>query len=358
VRRVSTAPTCCQNTGRGSIQPILYAELAVAVSVELCQSSAFWPKQQEYGVFLTKCGYYSAVAANGTIRIGISGWRYEPWRGTFYPEDLTQKSELSFAARKFNSLEINGTFYSLQRASSFQRWAADTPDDFVFSVKCPRFITHIRRLREVETPLANFLASGPLLFGKKLGPFLWQFPPNFKYDHELLENFLKQLPHDSVEAAKVASQHDLRIRTEEGLEIQGKFPVRHAIEVRNKSFAIAEFVELLRRYKIALVCADTVEWPRLMDLTCDFVYCRLHGSEKLHANGYDDASLDNWARRVTDWACGREPRDVERVIERDGPKRRERDVFVYFDNDLKVRSPVDAMALAARVKKLIPESGS
>jgi len=298
------------------------------------------------------------VAAKGTIRIGISGWRYEPWRGTFYPEELTQKSELTFAASKFNSLEINGTFYSLQRATSFVRWAADTPDDFVFSVKCPRFITHIRRLREVETPLANFLASGPLLFGKKLGPFLWQFPPNFKYDHELLENFFKQLPHDSVEAAKVANQHDLRIRTEEGLEIQGKFPVRHAIEIRNKSFVNTEFIELLRRHKIALVFADTVEWPRLMDVTCDFVYCRLHGSEKLYANGYDDVALDDWARRVTEWAQGREPQDAARVIDQDGPKRRARDVFVYFDNDLKVRAPVDAAALAIRVKKRTSAAGS
>lgn len=309
----------------------------------------------EYPAFIIgDCVYHLAVGSAGKIRIGISGWRYEPWRGTFYPEDLTQKSELSFAASKFNSLEINGTFYSMQRASSFLRWAADTPHDFVFSVKCPRFITHIRRLREVETPLANFLASGPLLFGKKLGPFLWQFPPSFKYDPELLENFFKLLPHDSVAAAKVASEHDARIRTEEGLEIEAKFAVRHAIEIRHQSFRNAEFVELLRRYKVALVCADTPEWPRLMDLTADFVYCRLHGSEKLYANGYDDASLDAWARRVTDWACGREPQDAERVIDGAGPKLRARDVFVYFDNDLKVRSPVDALALAARVKKILP----
>jgi uncharacterized protein YecE (DUF72 family) len=297
------------------------------------------------------------VASAGTIRIGISGWRYKPWRGSFYPEGLTQKSELSFASSKLNSLEINGTFYSMQRVSSFLQWAADTPEDFVFSVKCPRFITHIRRLREVETPLANFLASGPLLFGKKLGPFLWQFPPSFKYDHELLENFFKLLPHDSVAAAKVANEHDARIRTEEGLEIQGHFPVRHAIEIRHESFRNPEFVELLRRYKVALVCADTVEWPRLMDLTSDFVYCRLHGSEKLYASGYDDASLDDWARRVTDWTQGREPRDAARVIDNDGPKERTRDVFVYFDNDLKVRAPVDAMALSARVKKILPPVG-
>jgi uncharacterized protein YecE (DUF72 family) len=298
-----------------------------------------------------------AGTRSGKIRIGISGWRYEPWRGVFYPEKLPQKSELAFAAGKLNSIEVNGTFYSLQRPSSFARWAAETPVDFVFSVKGPRFITHIRRLREVEGPLANFMASGVLLMGKKLGPFLWQFPPNFKYQHELLENFFKQLPADSTAALKLGQGHDLRIKTEEGLEITERFALRHAIEVRNKSFVVPEFVELLRKYQVALVCADTVEWPRLMDVTSDFMYCRLHGSEKLYENGYDDKSLDAWARRVTDWARGDEPEDAERVLEvGKGARKAVRDVFVYFDNDLKVKAPVDAMALAARVKKILPKA--
>jgi len=298
-----------------------------------------------------------AVTRSGKIRIGISGWRYEPWRGVFYPEKLPQKSELAFAAGKLNSIEINGTFYSLQRPSSFARWAAETPEDFVFSVKGPRFITHIRRLREVEGPLANFIASGVLLLGKKLGPFLWQFPPNFKYQHELLENFFKQLPADSVAAMKLGQGHDLRIKTEEGLEITERFALRHAMEIRNKSFVVPEFVQLLRKYQVALVCADTVEWPRLMDVTSDFMYCRLHGSEKLYENGYDDKSLDAWAKRVTDWARGDEPEDAERVLEvGKGARTAVRDVFVYFDNDLKVKAPVDAMALAARVKKILPKA--
>ncbi|HME12404.1 MAG TPA: DUF72 domain-containing protein [Candidatus Acidoferrum sp.] len=291
------------------------------------------------------------MARGGKIRIGISGWRYEPWRGAFYPEKLPQKSELSFAAGKFNSLEINGTFYSLQRPSSFAGWKADTPDDFVFSVKCPRFITHIRRLREVEMPLANFLASGVLLFEKKLGPFLWQLPPNFKYQKELFENFFKLLPMDSATALNLARSHD-RIKTDEGLEVSSEFPVRHAIEIRNKSFANEEFIALLRRYNVGLVCADTPAWPRLMDLTSNFVYCRLHGSETLYANGYDDKSLDDWARRVTDWAQGREPKDAERVIDQAGPKLATRDVFVYFDNDLKVKAPFDALALTERIQKI------
>jgi uncharacterized protein YecE (DUF72 family) len=291
----------------------------------------------------------------GKIRIGISGWRYTPWRGNFYPEKLPQKSELAFASSKLNTLEINGTFYSLQRPSSFAAWKKDTRDDFVFSVKCPRFITHIRRLREVEMPLANFLASGVLLFEKKLGPFLWQFPPNFKYQKELFEDFFKLLPRDSSTALNIASTHD-RIKTDEGLEISGKFPVRHAIEVRHASFANAEFIALLRQYNIGMVCADTPEWPRMMDVTSDFVYCRLHGSETLYTNGYDDKSLDDWARRVTDWAQGREPKDAERVVEQNGANRAARDVFVYFDNDLKVKAPTDAQALMVRVQKILKKS--
>lgn len=297
-------------------------------------------------------------ASQGEVRVGISGWRYTPWRGKFYPEDLTQKNELKFASSKLRTIEINGTFYSLQRASSFANWYADTPEDFVFSVKGPRFITHIRRLREVEGPLANFLASGVLLLGKKLGPFLWQFPPNFKYQPELLEGFFKLLPMDSVAALRVASQHDLRIKTEEGMDGVGQFPVRHAIEIRHGSFRNAEFVELLRKYRVALVCADTVEWPRLMDITSDFVYCRLHGSEVLYASGYDDKALDDWARRATDWARGEEPKDAERVHDKPGVKLPARDVFVYFDNDVKVLAPPNAMALAERVKKILGQDSS
>ena len=289
----------------------------------------------------------------GEVRVGISGWRYEPWRGKFYPEKLTQKKELEFASSKFRSLEINGTFYSIQRASSFSRWKEDTPEDFVFSVKGPRFITHIRRLREVETPLANFMASGVLLLGAKLGPFLWQFPPSFKYQFELLENFFKLLPHDSVAALKLAQEHDTRIRNEDGLDGVGHFPVRHAIEIRHESFRNAEFIELLRKYNVALVCADTVEWPRLMDLTSDFVYCRLHGSEELYASGYDDKALTDWARRVTDWARGDEPVDAERALDKLGKKLPARDVFVYFDNDVKVLAPVNAEDLAKRVAKIL-----
>jgi uncharacterized protein YecE (DUF72 family) len=289
----------------------------------------------------------------GTVRIGISGWRYVPWRKKFYPEKLAQKKELEYASSIFNSLEINGTFYSLQRPGSFERWAAETPDDFVFSVKAPRFITHMRRLRECDAPVANFLASGLLELGPKLGPILWQLPPNFKFDAQLLEEFLKLLPHDTEKAVDVARHHDKWMKGRVALKTDAKRPLRHAMEIRHSSFAVPEFVELLRAYDVALVCADTVEWPRLMDLTSDFMYCRLHGSEVLYASGYDAKALDEWTERVMAWAQGGEPDDAERVSQKNGPKKPSRDVYVYFDNDAKVRAPFDAQELTARVTKAL-----
>ena len=293
------------------------------------------------------------MAPPGKVRIGISGWTYKPWRGVFYPEDLAQKRELEYASNTFNSIEINGTFYSLQRPTSFERWAAETPDDFVFSVKAPRFITHIRRLKDVKAPVANFLASGLFRLGAKLGPILWQLPPNFQFKAQLLEEFFKLLPHDTDEASALARQHDKWVTGRAALKSDATRPMRHAMEIRHASFVTPEFINLLRAYDVALVCADTVEWPRLMDLTSDFVYCRLHGPEVLYASGYDDASLDQWAMRVGTWARGGEPDDAERVIKEKVPKRPARDVFVYFDDDAKVRAPFDAKGLTARINKLL-----
>ena len=289
----------------------------------------------------------------GKVRIGISGWRYVPWRGVFYPENLTQKKELAYASSIFRSIEINGTFYSLQRPEYFEAWAGETPDDFVFSVKGPRFITHIRRLTDAETPVANFLASGVLCLGPKLGPILWQLPPNFRFEPEKLETFLKILPHDTETACSLARGHDKFLNGRAAVKTDAKRPLRHAIEVRHSSFAVPEFIEMLRAYDVALVCADTVEWPRMMDVTSDFMYCRLHGSEVLYASGYTDEALDQWAVRVSDWARGAEPADAERVIQSCGPKLPSRDVFVYFDNDVKVRAPFDAQSLTKRVDKLL-----
>ena len=293
---------------------------------------------------------------SGSIRIGISGWTYSPWRGVFYPRGLAHRKELAWASRRFRSIEINGTFYRLQQPESFFRWHDATPDGFVFSVKGPRYITHLLRLREIETPMANFLASGVLRLGAKLGPLLWQFPPSMSFDAERFEPFLALLPTDTERACTLGRQHDARVAGGEALEIGEHRPMRHAIEIRHDSFRSPEFIRMLRRYRVALVCADTVSWPLLMDLSADFVYCRLHGSEELYVSGYDDASLDRWASRVRTWARGGEPADAERVLPPTRSHRTKRDVFVYFDNDAKVRAPADAASLAERLG-VSPPSG-
>jgi uncharacterized protein YecE (DUF72 family) len=291
------------------------------------------------------------MARQGQVRIGVSGWRYGPWRGVFYPEALRQKDELAFLAREFPTVEINGTFYSLQRPESFQAWREQTPDDFVFAVKGSRYLTHMLRLTEIEKPLANFFASGVLALGPKLGPILWQFPPNFRFNPDKLEAFFKALPRDTEEAARLARRHDSRVKGRAFLRPGPKRRLRHAMEIRHESFVAPDFIRLLRKYRIGLVCADTVEWPLLMDVTSDFVYCRLHGSEELYASGYDDDALERWANRVAAWAVGREHKDATRAIDKPGPKRATRDVFVYFDNDKKVRAPFDAHSLIKKVNR-------
>lgn len=290
----------------------------------------------------------------GKVRIGISGWTYEPWRGVFYPEKLRQKDELHFAATNFPTIEINGTFYSLQRPVSYANWASETPDDFVFSVKATRYITHERKLRDIDVPLANFFASGLLKLGKKLGPILWQLPPSFKYDSGVLDLFFSRLPHTTDEAIRLGAEHERWMQGRAFLEAEEKLPIRHAIEIRHTSFVAPEFIQLLRKYNVTLVCADAVQWPRLMDVTTDFVYCRLHGSEELYASGYDDVSLERWARRVAAWARGEEPDDAQRACPDTWPPCERRDVYVYFDNDAKVRAPFDARELTSRVHDLLP----
>jgi len=292
------------------------------------------------------------MSTQGQIRIGIAGWRYDEWRGTFYPEDVTQKRELEYASRQLNSIELNGTFYSTQRPQSFQAWSKDTPDDFVFSIKGSQFITHVRKIENVETALANFLAQGLLRLGKKLGPILWQFAPSFSIDLPLLENFFKLLPRTQKQAAAYARQRDEWMASRSWLEVEEDLPLHHAVEIRHKSFAVPEYVSLLRENNIALVVADSVKWPCMMDVTADIVYCRLHGSEKLYPNGYTEDAIDVWARRVIAWSRGEEVSDGKRVHSEPGPKRDFRDVFVYFDDDVKVRAPFDAMSLSKRIKEI------
>lgn len=292
----------------------------------------------------------------GKIRVGISGWTYAPWRERFYPAKLPQNQELSYAANIFSSIEINGTFYSLQRPESFAKWAESTPENFVFSVKGPRFITHMRCLKDVRIPLANFFASGLLRLEPKLGPLLWQLPPNFKFDLERIEAFLKLLPGDTEAAVALARRHDKRLSGRSWMKIDGPRAMHHAMEIRHESFRTSAFIDLLRAHNVALVCADTVEWPRLMDVTSDFIYCRLHGSEELYTSGYDNQALDKWAERVFAWANGKTPEDAECITNKHIPVKIPHDVFVYFDNDAKVRAPFDAQGLMSKLDKLATDT--
>ena len=266
------------------------------------------------------------------IRIGISGWRYAPWRGVFYPPALPQRCELEYAARLFPSIEINGSFYSLQSPSSWQAWYEATPGHFVFSVKGPRFITHILRLRGADTALANFYASGVLLLREKLGPMLWQFPPNFRYQRERMARFFDLLPHDTSAALRLARKRDARLKGRARLAIDEQRPLRHAVEIRHESFVDASFFELLRERNIALVIAETAKrWPMPLDITADFVYMRLHGDKELYRSGYSSKALDRWADRIRKWS-------------------RLREVYCYFDNtDVKLRAPVDAQTLMRKL---------
>lgn len=283
----------------------------------------------------------ASTATIGDVLVGISGWRYPAWRSVFYPKGLPQDRELEFASRAVRTIEINGSFYSLQRPSSYMAWYEETPEDFVFAVKGSRFITHNKKLRDCGGALANFFASGVLALEDKLGPILWQLPPQLGFDAERLEGFFGCLPRSTAAAAELARGHDERIKHGAYLDVRGDWPIRYAIEVRHPSFYAPEFPRLLERANVALCVADTAgAWPYLEDVTADFVYVRLHGAKHLYASGYTNAELDHWADRIDAWRRGLSPtRDPEPVPH---------DVYVYFDNDAKVRAPFDAMNLAAR----------
>lgn len=285
------------------------------------------------------------LAGPPQIRIGISGWRYAGWRGKFYPSGLVQRRELGFAAERFDSIELNGSFYSLQRPESYRSWYAEVPPGFTFAVKGSRYITHMLKLRNVEAALANFFASGVLALEDKLGPFLWQFPPQLAFDGRF-EEFLAQLPRDVTQAAALARRHDTRLRDRSFTAPRSRRALAHAIEVRHPSFCTPEFVGLLRRYGAALVVADTAgRWPLMEDVTADFVYVRLHGDMKLYESGYGRAALRRWAERIRAWSAGGEIDEARRISGPAPLRRRGRDVYVYFDNDAKVHAPYDAMAL-------------
>jgi len=287
----------------------------------------------------------------GAIRVGLSGWRYPPWRGVFYPKRLAQRRELEYASRRFSTIEINGSFYSLQRPEYYARWRDETPDDFVFGVKGGRFITHMLRLRSCEQALANFFASGIANLGDKLGPLLWQLPPTFRFDREALDDLFALLPADADQASALARRHDAKVAGRAACRFATSRPFRHALEVRNPTFIDQAFVDLLRHYAIALVVADTAgRWPYAEDITADFVYVRLHGDKELYVSGYGDDALVRWGDRLVAWSEGRTPADA-RLISRGAPSiSHGRDVFCYFDNDVKVMAPRDADALAGRIR--------
>jgi uncharacterized protein YecE (DUF72 family) len=269
----------------------------------------------------------------GTIRVGISGWRYPAWRGDFYPQGLPQRRELEYAGEHLTSIEINGSFYSLQRPTSYAAWRADVPEDFVFAVKGPRYVSHLKRLKDVEIPLANFFASGLLGLGTTLGPVLWQLPENFRFDAGVLDAFLAGLPRTTSEAAELATRHDDKVPDDRALTTaEDDRPLRYALEFRSATFATPEASDVLRRHGVATVLADTAgRWPKVDEDTGPVRYARLHGDQELYASGYTDRAIDEWAERCRGWADGGQ------------------DVFVYFDNDMKGYAPHDAMRLIDRL---------
>jgi uncharacterized protein YecE (DUF72 family) len=276
------------------------------------------------------------VTARGRVLVGISGYDYKPWRGRFYPDDIPARRWLEFASRQFDSIELNGTFYSLKSPDVFERWVTAVPDDFVFAVKGGRFITHNLKLRNVEASLGNFFASGVLALGRKAGPFLWQLPATYRFDANRLDEFMRKLPRSSREAEAVARQHDHRLRHGALVDAVVDVPYRHAFEVRHPTYFADEFYDILRAHGCAFVIADTAgKFPYAEEVTADFVYVRLHGSEVLYASGYRDEELDTWAAKIAAWRRGPPPG---------------RDVYVYFDNDAKVHAPFDARRLAERVR--------
>lgn len=288
----------------------------------------------------------------GTVRIGISGWNYPTWRGVFYPPGLPHKKELAFASDAVDTIEINGSFYSLLRPDSVKRWRLESGPDFLFAVKGSRFITHMKRLRGVEVPLANFFASGVLALEEKLGPILWQLPPSMAFDEARLGDFFRLLPRSTRSARELARAHDHRVEGRSYLAVLCDRPLRHAIEVRHPSFHCPEFVALLRQHGIALCVADTAgRFPDFEDVTADFVYVRLHGHTKLYESGYTRKELRGWAERVNAWKAGTEIHRARLAAPEVHARQLEaRDVYVYFDNDAKVRAPFDAIALRALVR--------
>lgn len=262
----------------------------------------------------------------GTIRTGVGGWTYEPWRGLFYPEGLRQADELEYAAAHLGTIEINATYYRLQKPASFAKWRDAAPAGFVFSVKGSRYCTNRKVLAEAGESVAKFVGQGLVELGDKLGPVVWQFAPTKRFEAEDFAAFLDLLP----------VKH-------------GSMALRHALEVRHESFACAEFVALARQHGAAIVIADHDEYPQIADLTADFVYARLMRSRAEIATGYPAGELDEWARIAESWRSGHAPEGLTYAAPREAPASPGRDVFAYIISGAKVRAPAAAIALAERV---------
>lgn len=294
--------------------------------------------------------------ARGRVGVGTSGWTYDSWQGSFFPDGLARRRRLEHLASRLDTAEVNGTFYSLQRASSFRSWAAATPESFRFAVKGSRYISHMRKLRGVEEALGRFLASGLLALGPKLGPVLWQLPPQLRWDLERVEGFLGMLPRSTAEAAALAAEHTDRVPDPCTVTDEDR-PMRYALEVRHPSFRTPDVVDLLRAHDVALVVSDGAgEFPCFDDVTAGLVYVRLHGHEELYRSGYDAAALESWAAKVTAWAAGEAPVSSDTIAPDRPPGRPSggREVLVYFDNDADGHAPHDAVALREAVAARLP----
>ena len=269
----------------------------------------------------------SAMKGSGKIRIGIGGWNFEPWRGVFYPDKLPQAKELEYAAGKLTAIEINSTYYGSQKPETFRKWASQTPDGFKFSVKASRFSTNRKVLAEGADSVKRFLTSGVTELGDRLGPLLWQFAPTKKFDEADFRSFLELLP-----------------QKQDGLAL------RHVVEVRHDSFRTPAFIALIRKFNVAVVCAEHETYPGIADVTSDFVYLRLQKGKDTFPAGYPPKELDAWAKRFQTFSSGGVPKDLDQVVAKNAPKPAPRDVFAYVIHEGKVRAPAAAMALIERLK--------
>jgi uncharacterized protein YecE (DUF72 family) len=285
------------------------------------------------------------------IHIGLSGWSYRDWAGRFYPEDLPSERWLSYVAERFDTVEVNRSFYSLLEPSTYRSWYERVPDGFTFAVKGSRYITHMKKLNEVETPLANFFASGVLELGHKLGPILWQLPGGWRFRPDRIRHFLSLLPTTTAEAGALAERHDDRIGepvTEPLVEVR----LRHVLEVRDPSFFVPELLEILAEWGVAFAVSHSSDWPCTEDVVGDLAYLRLHGPGALYASPYSNEDLTRWARLITGWAAGEDSGDGPRISSPGKPREDGRDVFVYFDNDSGAYAPPDALSLQQIVADL------